>query len=870
MRTFHHFPTLLLLLFVQITAASAQPVPSDLRCEGLDNPLAIDNTQPHFSWKVRTDTPFPQTAYEIEVASSPRLLEEGKADMWTSGQIHSDESVFVAYGGKPLCPRSLYYWRIRTHSGQRTTSWSPTQRFGIGIIAPDVMRGQFIGMGWGQQKAVILIRSFKVRSVDIDAALLHVNSLGYHEVYVNGKKVSESVLTPAVSQMDKRSLIVTYDIAPLLRKGSNTLAIWIASGWYKKDTFHAGYDGPLVRADLDIVHNSKTFPLLCTDSQWMGCESGYEDSGSWRAHNFGCEHIDARLVPDLTDEGFRDISWSHVETIRIDTLSAMPQMCELTICKEELTPVSIEPMEANTWLVDMGRIVNGMLDVQLPSLPAGHEVRAVYAEKLTPDDKPVFIQGTDIFVSSGKPSGDTFCNRFNHRPFRYIIFSNLPSRPDSHLIRVKRIGYDAEQTGTFRCSDEDLNSIHRLLSYTMDNLTFSGYMVDCIGRERLGYGGDGNASTLSLQNNFDVAPLFLNWLTAWNDATRPDGSVPHTAPCPYPAGGGPYWCSFVVQAPWRTWWNFGDDRMLERGYSTMKLWLNYVDSYTQEGLLQRWPDTSFRIWYLGDWLTPEGTDASLTESVLLANNCALSQSYADLEQIAHHLKHYDDEKEFVRRRQSLNNLIHATFFNPSDSTYAHGSQLDLAYPLLVGAVPEEFIPVVTKKLIQARTHIGVGLVGVPVLTEWATRSHQADFFYTLLKQPDYPGYLHMLRNGATGTWEDWGNPSSFLHNCYNGADSWFYQALGGIIPSSPGYKTVFIDPQAPRGLEWVRVSRETPYGTILVHWQRDAEGEKTSGSGETISVHVEIPNGITATIPDGTILTAGRHDFRLTLKETPF
>lgn len=33
-----------------------------------------------------------------------------------------------------------------------------------------------------------------------------VTSLGYHEVYVNGTKVGDDVLQPAVSQLDKRAV----------------------------------------------------------------------------------------------------------------------------------------------------------------------------------------------------------------------------------------------------------------------------------------------------------------------------------------------------------------------------------------------------------------------------------------------------------------------------------------------------------------------------------------------------------------------------------------------------------------------------------------------------------------------------------------
>ena len=42
----------------------------DLRCEGLVEPLGIDSAHPHFSWKIRSDKPMEQAAYEIEVGPS--------------------------------------------------------------------------------------------------------------------------------------------------------------------------------------------------------------------------------------------------------------------------------------------------------------------------------------------------------------------------------------------------------------------------------------------------------------------------------------------------------------------------------------------------------------------------------------------------------------------------------------------------------------------------------------------------------------------------------------------------------------------------------------------------------------------------------
>lgn len=825
---------------------------SDLRCEGLSKPLGIDNTNPHFSWKVISDCPTEQEAYEIQVASDSIMLTRGKADLWQSHMVSSRQSVMVPYRGKTLSSRQLVYWRVRIKDARQTSDWSPIQRFSVGVIDGDTLRGNYIGLPIGEDKAVLLQRSFNIKKTG-KTTLLHVNSLGYHEVYINGRRLSEAVLTPAVSQLDRRSLIVTYDVTPFLKRGQNTLTLWISSGWYKKSTFHAAFDGALVRAEMDMLDHGTWRPLIQTDASWKGCESGCYDLGSWESWDFIGEKIDARILPcDMSDGSLKNMKWQPVMTAQLDGIIATPQMCQNTIVKETIIPQSIRKVGNDKWLLDFGRVMNGQFEIHLPYLDAGHEVKVSFCDHLKDNGEMDDIDCEDHYISSGNPAGDTFRERFNHQCYRYVTLSNLPVTPDIQSIKALRIGMDTEATATFTCSDEDMNAIHQMLSYTMDNLTYCGYMVDCAHIEQLGYGGDGNASTLSLQNEYNVAPVYMNWLQAWSDVQQPDGGLPHTAPCPYHAGGGPYWCSFPIQAAWRTWQNYGDDRLLLLYYSNMKRWLQYVDTYSHDGLLHKWPDTDYRNWYLGDWLAPQGVDVMNEASIDLVNNCALSQSYNELIQIADYLKKYSDKEDFVKRRSELNQNIHNTFYHADSHSYATGSQLDMIYPMLVGATPPELLPEVQQTLMQSRDHLGVGLVGIPVLAEWATHAHQADYVYQMLKKEDYPGYLYMLRNGATTTWEDWNKPRSYMHNCFNGMASWFIQALGGILPASPGYQETLIAPQFPDGMDWARVTRETPYGTILVSWERRSD---------TIAVHVEIPNGILATV-NGSVVTSGSYDYK--------
>lgn len=825
--------------------SAGTPVTYDLRVEAMDSPLGIDSAHPHFSWKNRTV----QKTWQIQVASSMEALGAGAPDLWDSGVQTSQASVMVPYAGRELRSRELCWWRVCVNG-----EWSEPRRFSIGIIGDDAIGGEYIGACPG--KSPVIYTGFKVKDPS-RTAFLHITSLGYHEVYINGQRVSETVLAPAVSQMDKRSRIVTYDITPLLRRGKNEIAVWMGKGWYREGTFGAAFDGPLMNACIDVLGRDGWETVLTTGPSWKGVASGYTDMGSWRPGQFGGEEMDAAAVPAALDMSVLDtMSPEPATVVKVEGILATPQMCPANVLKEVVHAVSVEPCGDGRWIADMGKTMNAQLELHLRGGKAGSKVKISYCDAASTRGEDQGW-GYDMLICSGNEDGDTFRSKFNHHVFRYVIIEGDCQRPALSDVRGQRFGSLAVKGGSFHSSDPDLDRIHDMITYTMDNLVFSGYMVDCASIERLGYGGDGNASALSLQTIFDAAPVYMNWLQAWEDTIGEDGHVRHTAPSPYKAGGGPYWCSYIVQAPWRMYMSYADTRLLERCYDEMLRWISYVDRYSVDGLLQKWPDDERRGWYLGDWLAPRGTDVNDPESVCLVSNCAVSQSYGELIRIASVLGRESDSRMFEKRKSELDSLIHSRFYHAGEGIYGTGSQLDMIYPMLVGAVPQELISKVEDKLYERTRevydgHIGVGLVGVPVLAEWAARAGAADYVYGMLRQRTYPGYLYMLDNGATATWEDWDNPRSQLHNCYNGIGSWFYQALGGIIQDEPGYSHVTIAPQYPEGLNWVRVSQDTPYGIISVAW------EKKDGA---VSLHVEIPAGITAAI-GGQEYTSGTYDLK--------
>lgn len=825
----------------------------DLKCENLHDPVGLGTLVPRFSWKVSAKrNATQQKAFQILVSGDPALLKEGKADFWDTGKLESGECVLLPYGGRSLRSGIPVWWKVRIWDEKGEVSrWSKPARFSIGLLNPDDWKASFIGLSTEEGHAACPQLRQTFTAPASGRLFLHVNSLGYHEVWLNGKKACDGVLAPAMVQFDKRSQVVTYDLTGNVKKGVNELKLWLASGWYREGLPGVTHGSALVRAQLEIVgkHGQRDICLV-TDSSWTGRLSAYTAHGSWKPARFGGETLNGMMTGDDLASGDLSSGWQPVTVVTLPDVPATPQPVEKNILAETIVAQDIKQAGKDTFLIDMGTTLTGWLEIVFPRLQQSQKVNVEYSDHLDTACKFVEQKQTDFYIAAGK-GVEKFTNKFNYHGFRYVRLSGLSAAPATGSVIARLVQTGFEQAGTFECSDPDLNRIHNMVQYTLRCLSLGGYLVDCPHLERLGYGGDGNASTTTAQTMFNLGPLYTNWLQAWADCIRDDGGMPHTAPNPYKAGGGPYWCGFIITASWKTFLNYGDTAIIRRHYPVMQKWLEYVDRYSVDGLLKRWPDTDYRGWYLGDWAVPKGVDQTAEASVDLVNNCFLTACYDNLAGIARVLGKTEDAGLYRSKREALKEKIHTSFFEPQTCRYGTGSQIDLAYPLLVGSVPDTLGENVKKELIRTieetyRSHLALGLVGIPVFAEWAVKNHQAGLMYSMLKKRDYPGYLYMIDNGGTTTWEHWNGHRSRIHNCYNGIGSWFYQALGGIRPveNVPAYREVIIDPQIPDGITWAKTSKETPYGKLAVNWEISDSYLQTS---------LEIPVGITARyiMPEG-------------------
>ena len=861
------------------------------KCEMLENPLAIDSKKPHFSWRMRSGkNGAAQQAYQIIVASLPGKLNEEEADLWNSGKVEGSVPNDIAYAGKELKPRTIAYWKVRVwNQDGKPSEWSSTAHFGIGILDEKDWdeSARFIGAVQNdpeKQSTPLLRRGFNIKP-DKEKFLLHVNSLGYHEVYINGKRASEDVLSPAVSQLGKRSQIVTYDVTPLITKNENDLVIWLGKGWYQEYQEDVVKGGPYVRAQLDAVTPEETRTILTTTESWQTTESGRYTFGNWRSHKMGGEIVDSRITPaNLKPQTLNELEWKPVVVADIpSTHKASPQMCEPNRIKASFHPVSVYQDTDSSYIFDMGFNFVGFTDVKMPVIPNGKKVELHYDDFYSKDGKELREElYTDYFIGNGKKGG-FFSSKFNYKGYRYLKIKGVTDPISLNDITGHIVTTDYDGNSTFACSDNDMNDIYQMIHHTLKALTLGGYMVDCPQIERLGYGGDGNASTPTAQTFFNLAPLYMNWMQAWADCQRENGDMPHTAPNPYSAGGGPYWCGFIITASWQTYVNYGDSRLLERYYPNMQKWLQYAESNQHDGLLKQWEFTQYRNWYLGDWATPTGINQTDSLSIDVVNNCFLSDCYRTMAKIANVLGKKEDSGSYIQKHQQLNALVHETFFDKEKNSYSTGTQIDLIYPMLVNATPQENVEAVKQTLFKEtaerfKGHLSAGLVGVPVLTQWAIESGEADFVYQMLKKREYPGYLYMIDNGATLTWEHWNGDRSRIHNCYNGIGRWFHQALAGITPDEgqPGYSHINIRPQAVKGITWVKAAKDTPNGTVSVNWEcMDGifDMEVVIPVGSTATVTLPKNAKLTAIDPamdgaaDNIVLSSGEYQISCTMEE---
>jgi alpha-L-rhamnosidase len=864
---------MMLLAAALLQSVEAAPVPSilqpdELRCEYLSNPRGIDVARPRLSWLLPVGPRGRrQSAYRILVAGTPEQLGKGQGEIWDSGVVKSDQSTFVEYDGRPLTSGMRCYWKVRVWDGHAVPSrWSTAASWSMGLLQESDWDGSWIGAARpadvpeGTPLPFPWLRKRVTLRAKPRRATAYVNALGYYELYVNGRKVDDHVLAPAVSDYSKRNLYVTHDITGYLVKGENCIALWLGRGWYVRGHPGVVHDGPLVRAQFDITLADGAAVKVGTDETWKVRESPIRPLGRGLAFgDYGGELYDARQeLPGWDTVQLDDSAWRAATVFTPPPAITSAQMVEPNRIMADFRPVKVEESGPGVYMFDLGRNVTGWFDLRIPpGIPAGTSVKLEYADAPPSGMRFASFNQRDEYITRGVGE-EHFRSRFNYHGFRCIRVTGLqqpPSVEDGHAYLI-HTAY--EPAGAFECSNELLNQIYRMVTWTYRCLSLGGYVVDCPTRERLGYGGDAGTSLETAMFGFGTGALYTSWATDWRDAQDPEtGDLPFTAPAYQDrGGGGPMWSGFVVTMPWQLYLQYGDRRILTTCYPMMQKWLAYLQSEAGEKLLESHRSYLMRLpqWtFLGDWLAPRpagevrrGRTPADPRAVQLINNCHYVYQLQLAARIARILGRPEDSAGYETRAATMRRLLHERFFDADKQGYATGEQPCLAFPLLLQVPPPELRGAVMRNLqetihVRDHGHINAGMHGTYFLLKYLLEADRNDLIYEMVNQRDYPGWGYMLAQGATTSWESWSGGSSHIHDTLISIGSWFVQGIGGIRgdESAPGFRHFEVRPAPVGDLIFARNRYQSLHGLIVSDWRI------TKG---VLRLYVTVPVGTTATV----------------------
>ena len=875
------------LFFISLTVFSNNSgsiFPQQLTCEYLTNPQGLDELHPRFSWKlVATDASGhgqKQTEYRILVSRSMDKLKKNIGDMWDTNWVVSDNIQLIDYKGNPLLSDRTYYWKVsvKDEKGQ-TSAWSEVAEWSTGLFTQNEWSAKWIGTSQlfdSSQKKCNIDDPWLRKTIHLteapDKATLFIASVGYHELYVNGKKIGNHVLAPAVTDHTKRARYIAYNIADDLKQGENVVALWLGTSW----SIFAPYitpdkpRTPIVIAQGD-VYNSKGQKIarIETNESWKTHPSPNKLLGTWEMRQYGGEVYDAnKEIENWNTKDFKDDAWTQA-IVYNPKLKLSAQQVETNQLFEEINPVSIEERADGSFRVDMGVNFAGWSQIEVQG-NQGDRISFLYSER---EQDEMTFQNHSAYII-GKSGRGTFHHRFNYASGRWITIKGLKAKPHLSDIKGWQVRTAFDKTAKFECSDSLQNWMYDRILWTFQNLSLGGYIVDCPQRERFGYGGDAHATSETGMFNYNLGAFYSKWLQDWRDVQGVEpmvgnmndpkwahkqensgryfnnGVLPQSAPT-YHGGGGPAWGGIVVSLPWYLYQHEADIRVLETNFEMIKGWLSFLHTHTEDNMLKRYGG----MWdFLGDWLWPNATAEGMNNDKpgnLFFNNCYWVYNLRTAAKIARITGHTVEAEQWEQQAKVSSEAIHKKFYNTDDFSYADKSMANLAAAFYGDIIPPELRQTVMDRLekeilINNNGHIDVGITGGTLLFKVLRDAGRDDLIYSMTSQTTYPSWGFMRENDATTIWEMWEKDlpgHSLLHSSYLYPGAWYIDGVAGIRrdESNPSFRkfSIRMPKLTETQISWAEASFDSPSGMIRSQWKRD---------NGTIEFNVTVPPNCTATI----------------------
>ncbi len=669
-------------------------------------------------------------------------------------------------------------------------------------------------------------KEFEISSIP-RSAQIRFCGLGYGELYLDGEKLGDAVLSPVVSIYDRHTGFLRFDVTTKLTRGRHTLAARLGNGWYNThtaDVWHfdkaAWRDAPKMWLELEVDGSV----LLASDETWKAASGGIQFDGLRNG-----EHFDATKEPDgWMLNGFDDSGWESAYLVAppggiLEEQTAPP--CRVV---RRIDAVSVTEHEGEI-IADFGENLTGWCEIAVEADP-GTEFIIRYWEAAGPDGRPespelnhltdFVLSGefqTDHYIAAGK-GVEIWHPRFTYHGFRYALIS----RKGTGVLRkvtAEFIASDMRRIGEYQCSSHDFMQLTAcaLRSYQGN---FTGIPTDCPHREKNGWTGDAQLAAATGLFFFDAAANYIHWLDMICDTQRPNGQlasiVPNGGSWGFNCASGPLWDCALVHIPYEIYLHTGDETVLQRYYPNMLRYFEYLRSRTlHDGTIN---------FGLADWCAPGNVGGNV--DCRFASTVYYSHIMEIAGRIAALLNLPEDRRLLMERAAEVKKALRRVF-HPAPECWGGNTPTELALALEFEMTEDE----TEQKLAAAKLAqmcaaqnftAQFGIIGAKYVPRALAAHGYIDYAWNLFTQPEYPGWVQWLRRGATTLWETWEGSSSRNHIMFGDFPAFAFEYLGGIRLDErfAAAGELKIAPLYPAGLGRFAASLQTPHGVIKVEWHR--------------------------------------------------
>jgi len=849
---------LLLLVLPCCVGCFAQLSVGNLLTENSVNPIGLDITVPRFSWLLQSDQRNTlQTAYELQVVDAA----QPKQPVWRSGKNSTAQSVYVVYGGPALQSGKKYQWQVQVWDNKGRTTKSETAFFQVGLLQASDWKAKWIEPGYTEDSVMrpspLFRKSFSV-SKKVVSATAYITAHGLYEARINGKRVGDAYLTPGWTSYKNRLQYQAYDVTGLLASGQNVIGVTLGSGWYRG---YIGYSNKnnaygkdiALLMQVDVTYSDGSSESIITNRYWQ------TNTGAIRySEIYNGETIDSREEKKGWElAGYNDAGWTAAKEADHSMQVLTATYNEPVRKKESFKPVRIFKTPSGEQVIDFGQNLVGWVILKAKG-KSGDRIVVSHAEVL--DKAGNFYitnlrkaKAEDTYILKGGEE-EIFEPHFTWHGFRYIKLEGYPGELKPENFEAVALYSDMAPAGTFHSSNALVNQLQHNIEWGQKG-NFLDVPTDCPQRdERLGWTGDAQVFSRTASFNMNVHNFFYKWLKDVAADQQPNGAVPHVVPNVLGpnASGAAGWADVANIIPWNMYLAYGDTRILENQYNSMKAWVGYMKDHSKNDL---W-NTGF---HYGDWLFYLPDDdrdgkAAVTDKYLIAQ-CFYAHSTQLLINTAKVLGKHDDVMQYQALLQKIKDAFVKEYTTPNGRLIS-GTQTAYVLALNFDMLPESLRKQAAERLVENikayNNHLTTGFLGTPYLCHVLTRFGYTNVAYDLLLQDKYPSWLYPVTMGATTIWERWDGikpdgsfqtpkMNSYNHYAYGAIGDWMYRVMTGLdtYEDGVGYKHIRIKPYVGGGFTEASASLKTYYGVLASSWKV---------VGDKLQMDITIPVNTNATV----------------------